>query len=108
MPRVTDTVLFCHVLEVFAAEQITALLGKAYEALPSGGRALIYAFTAPDEEDRGVLAAQLSFYLNVLATGTGMAYPAADFAAWMRIAGFDVRVHTGLPYEHSIIVGVKA
>lgn len=107
-PTTVDGVLFCHVLEVFSPEQVRTLLAKAYDVLPPSGTVLIYSFTAPDEEDSGVLAAQLSLYLNVLATGTGMAYPVRDYEASLREVGYtDVRAYTGLPYEHSLIVGTK-
>ncbi len=107
-PSGVDGVLFCHVLEVFSPEQVRALLAKAYDVLPPGGTVLIYSFTAPDEEDSGVLAAQLSLYLNVLATGTGMAYPVRDYEVWLRDAGYaDVRAYRGLPYEHGLIVGTR-
>jgi NAD(P)-dependent dehydrogenase (short-subunit alcohol dehydrogenase family)/SAM-dependent methyltransferase len=107
-PAAADGVLFCHVLEVCSPEQVRALLAKACEVLPAGGTVLIYSFTAPDAEDAGVLAAQLSLYLNVLATGTGMAYPVRDYQAWLREAGCeDVRAYTGLPYEHSLIAGTR-
>lgn len=109
LPAGRDAILFCHVLEVFSADQIGTVLARAHATLPAGGRAFVYAFTAPDEEDGGVLAAQLSLYLNILATGRGMAYPVADFASWLRRAGFaDVTAYPGLPYEHGLVVGRKA
>jgi len=104
----TDGVLFCHVLEICSPTQIRQLLAKAYDVVPAGGTVLIYSFTAPDTEDAGMLAAQLSLYLNVLATGTGMAYPAKDYQAWLAEAGWrKVRAYTDLPYEHSLIVATK-
>ncbi|HEX4832642.1 MAG TPA: methyltransferase [Trebonia sp.] len=107
-PAGIDGVLFCHVLEICSPAQVRALLAKAYDAVPAGGTALIYSFTAPDDENDGVLAAQLSLYLNVLATGTGMAYPAREYAGWLSEAGWQqVQVHAGLPYEHSLIVATK-
>jgi SAM-dependent methyltransferase len=107
-PAGVDGVLFCHVLEVFSPEQVRGLLAKAYDALPSGGLLLVYSFTAPDQEDGGLLAAQLSLYLNVLATGTGMAYPVHDYSGWLTEAGCrNIRTYPGLPYDHGLIVGVK-
>jgi SAM-dependent methyltransferase len=107
-PTGADTVLFSHVLEVFAPEQIGHLLGKAYDALPAGGRVLIYGFNAPDEEDGGPYAARLSLYLNVLATGQGMAYPARDYGTWLVKAGFTGVETVPGPYEHGLTVGTKA
>ncbi|MFJ8464549.1 methyltransferase [Streptomyces swartbergensis] len=108
-PRDVDGILFSHVLEVFDAEQILHLLGKAYEALPSGGKIFLYGFNVTENETRGLLAARLSLYLNVLASGQGMAYPAADYEAWLRQVGFStVRSVTDLPYEHGLTIGTKA
>jgi hypothetical protein len=108
-PTGVDAVLFSHVLEVFAPEKILTVLGKAFDALPDGGRLLLYGFNAADEESRGVLAARLSLYLTVLATGEGMAYPASDYERWLRQVGCTrVESVTDLPYEHGLTVGTKA
>lgn len=107
-PDNADAILFSHVLEIFSEEQIVFLLKKAFDALPKGGKVLIYGFNVTDEEHRGLYSARLSLYLNVLASGQGMAYPAKDWERWLREAGF-VRVSTssGLPYEHGLNVGWK-
>lgn len=108
-PCNADAVLFSHVLEIFSEAQILFLLAKAFDALPTGGKVLIYGFNVSDDERRGLYSARLSLYLNVLASGQGMAYPAKDWALWLRQVGC-VRVtsSTGLPYEHGLIVGWKA
>lgn len=107
-PGGLDAVLFSHVLEPFSAEQNIQLMAKAFEVLPAGGRLLAYGTTAPDDEDSGPLAARLSLFLNVLASGTGMAYPAKDYARWLTEVGCStVRSYPGLAYEHGLVVGVK-
>ncbi|MDH6578568.1 methyltransferase [Kitasatospora sp. MAP5-34] len=108
-PSGVDTVLFSHVLEIFSGEQIVALLSKAYEALPAGGRVLVYGYNVSDDETQGIFSARLSLYLNILASGQGMAYPAKDYEQWLRRAGFgDVSTIAGLPFEHGLTTGVKA
>jgi O-methyltransferase domain len=108
-PAGFGAVLFSHVLEVFSDEQILRLLEKAVKALPSGGKIFIYGFNAADGEQSGLLSARLSLYLNVLATGQGMAYPAEDYEVWLRRAGCaDVKSITGLPFEHGLTIGTKA
>lgn len=108
LPSGADAVLFSHFLEVFSESQILELLSKAWRALESGGRVLIYGFHASDDERGGLQAARLSLYLNVLASGQGMAYPAADYASWIEQVGFvDVMASTGLDYEHGLITGTK-
>lgn len=108
-PTGPDGVLFSHVLEPFSAEQSIGLLTRAYQALPVGGKILAYGMTAPDEEDGGgLLCARLSLFLSTLASGGGMAHPARDYEAWIREAGCrSVATYAGLPYEHSLVVGVK-
>ncbi|HEY0806789.1 MAG TPA: methyltransferase, partial [Pseudonocardiaceae bacterium] len=107
-PADVDAVLFSHVLEVFSADDILRLLFKAFNVLPAGGRLFIYGFNASDDETRGMYSARLSLYLNVLATGRGMAYPAAEYEKWLGAVGcVDVRTITGLPYEHGLTMGTK-
>jgi hypothetical protein len=107
-PTGMDAILFSHCLEVFSPEDIVRLLHKAAAVLPCGGKLFVYGFNVSDDETRGLYSARLSLYLNVLATGTGMAYPAADYERWLRQAGLrDVTTFTGLPYEHGLTVGTK-
>ncbi len=107
-PQDADAILFSHVLEIFSAEQILFLLAKAFAALPKGGKILLYGYNVSDDERRGLYSARLSLYLNVLASGQGMAYPAKDWERWLTEVGF-VRVSTStdLPYEHGLTCGWK-
>lgn len=108
-PQGFDAILFSHVLEVFLKERILDLLAKSADALPSGGKLFIYGFNAVDDEQGGLFSARLSLYLNVLATGTGMAYPAADYEDWLRQVGYsEVTTITDLPFEHGLTVATKA
>ncbi|MGY1495088.1 methyltransferase [Streptomyces sp. QTS52] len=108
-PTGSDTVLFSHVLEIFSGEQITTLLAKAMDVLPPGGQVLIYGYNASDDETEGWYSARLTLYLNALASGQGMAYPAGNYEEWLRQAGYQqVRTLTGYPYEHGLHIGVKA
>lgn len=107
-PRGADAVLFSHVLEIFDEEQIVALMTKAYDALPTGGRVFVYGFNVSDDETLGIFSARLGLYFNVLASGQGMAYPAKDYEAWLRRVGFgQVRTVSGMPYEHGLSIGTK-
>jgi hypothetical protein len=107
-PGGMDAILFSHCLEVFSSDQISGLLSRAADALPAGGKLLIYGYNVSGDETEGLYSARLSLYLNVLATGSGMAYPAEDYERWLRQAGLaDVTTFTGLPYEHGLTVGTK-
>jgi SAM-dependent methyltransferase len=107
-PPGADTVLFSHVLEIFAEDKILHLLKRAYDALPQGGRVMIYGYNVSDDETEGIFGARLGLYFNVLASGQGMAYPARDYDQWLRDVGFhDTRTVSGLPYEHGLSMGTK-
>jgi ubiquinone/menaquinone biosynthesis C-methylase UbiE len=107
-PPGADAVLFSHVLEIFSEDQILGLLKKAYDALPDGGKILIYGYNVSDDETQGIFGARLGLYFNVLASGHGMAYPARDYEEWLRQTGFrDVSTASGLPYEHGLSTGIK-
>ncbi|MBP0455649.1 methyltransferase [Kitasatospora sp. NPDC056181] len=107
-PSGADAVLFSHVLEIFSEEQIVGMMKKAYDALPDGGRIFVYGYNVSDDETSGIFGARLGLYFNVLASGQGMAYPARDYEAWLKLAGFkDVETVTGLPYEHGLSMGTK-
>ncbi|MBZ6253534.1 MULTISPECIES: acetylserotonin O-methyltransferase [Streptomyces] len=107
-PEGPDAVLFSHVLEIFDEEAILLLLKKAYDALPVGGRVMVYGYNVSDDETDGVFGARLGLYFNVLASGRGMAYPARDYERWLSEAGFgEVGTVPGLPYEHGLSLGVK-
>lgn len=107
-PAGADHVLFSHVLDTVSAEQAKLLVTKAFEVLPPGGKVSVYGFSAADDEQGGPLAARLSLYLNILATGRGMAWPVLEIAGWLRQAGFTGVTSVGdLPYEHALVVGTK-
>lgn len=108
-PVGADAVLFSHVLDTVSAERAMVLLSKAFALIPDGGRIFIYGFNAADDERGGMLAARLSLYLNILATGDGMAWPIREFVTWLTQVGcVDIRTFPGLPYEHGLVVGRKA
>lgn len=107
-PEGADAVLFSHVLGIFSAEQIGTLLKKAYDVLPSGGRIFIYDYNVTEDETKGIYGARLGLYFNILASGTGMAYPAEDFEGWLAEAGFEnISTVAELDYEHGFHIGVK-
>ncbi|MEV0730592.1 methyltransferase [Polymorphospora sp. NPDC050346] len=107
-PLGPDAVLFSHVLEIFASDQILAMLKKAYDVLPVGGHVFLYGYNVSDDETSGIFSARLGLYFNVLASGQGMAYPAKDYERWLRQVGFhDVTTIRDLPFEHGLSMGTK-
>ena len=107
-PSGMDAIMFSSVLDVFDAQRVETLLAKAYEALGPGGRVLIYSCNTAADAAGGIIATSLSLFLNMIATGEGMAYPVADYERMLRKAGFDqVSAVGGLPMEHAMITAVK-
>ena len=107
-PSGCDVLLFSHLLEIFDEDQIRVLARKAFDALPVGGKVMIYGFLSTGDETAGVFGARLALYLNVLASGRGMAFPAGDYEAALSDVGFqEVRTVPDLPYEHGLVIGTR-
>jgi hypothetical protein len=82
------------------------LLGKAYDALPSGGAVVVYERLIDDE--RRVNATGLLSSLNMLLmTAGGFDFTAADCIEWMREICFRDMRATALTTDQSMIVGIK-
>lgn len=108
-PPDTDCVVYCHILTIWSMEKNRALLKRTFDALPEGGAVVIFNMMA-DDDDRGPLSTALgSPYFLAIATGEGMLHPWKDYEAALRDAGFrqTVRLDTGLPIDHGILVGIK-
>lgn len=107
-PKGPDAILYSHVAEIYSPEQVEFICKKAYDALPEGGRLIFWTISANDEETAGHWATKISLYFLTQASGKGITYPAKDHIGWMKKAGFkEVKSKTGIPWEHSFIVGVK-
>jgi hypothetical protein len=102
-----DVLVFGHILHDWDLEQKHMLIGKAFDALPSGGAVIIYEFLIDD--DRRANAMGLLMSLNMLIeTPGGFDYTGADCRGWLEAAGFkDIRVEH-LVGPESMVVGIKA
>lgn len=90
LPGGFDAVLLSHFVEIFAPERIREIYGKVQRALEPGGRVFLWTMTATDDETGPLQAVKSSVYFVASASGSGMAYPAADHRKWLDEAGFDV------------------
>jgi len=106
-PADADCFLFCHFFTIWSPEKDRLLLKKCYDALPTGGRVMIFNMMQHDDETGPLSAAVGSPYFLTLATGEGMLYTWAEYESWMREAGFSGVERHVLPRDHGIIVGVK-
>lgn len=109
LPTGYDTVMFAHQLVIWTLEENTRLLRKAYEALPEGGRLVIFNSMSNDEGDGPVVAALDSVYFASLPAEGGMIYSWAQHEQCLRDAGFRTVERTAFPgwTPHGTIVATK-
>lgn len=106
-PPSRDCFLFCHFMCIWSRDENIGLLKKAYTALNSGGRAVIFDIMQNDDE-RGPLAAAMgSPYFLGLATGRGMIYTIREYEDFCRHAGFRKVIRRYLPGEHTAVIAFK-
>jgi len=106
-PKGADCILFCHFFTIWSEEKDKLLLKKSFDALPSGGSAIIFNQMQSDKEDGPLAAAIGSPYFLTLATGEGMLYTWSEYESWMKQAGFIKVKRQKLPRDHGVIIGVK-
>jgi len=101
-----DVLVMGHILHDWSLEEKKLLLGKAYEALPSGGALVVYDAIIDDKRRENTFGLLMS--LNMLIeTPAGFDYSGADCRGWMQEAGFkDVRIQP-LQGPYSMAVGQK-
>ena len=101
-----DVLIFGRILHNWDLATKTMLLGKAHDALPTGGVLIVYERLI-DDERRANAAALLASLNMLIMTAGGFDFTGADCIAWMKDAGFhDLRVEP-LTGEHAMAVGRK-
>jgi len=106
-PEGADCFLFSHFFTIWSEEKDRLLLKKSYDALPSGGKVVIFNMMQSDDETGPLSAAVGSPYFLTLATGEGMLYTWREYEQWMREAGFSSVRRQVLPRDHGAIIGIK-
>jgi (2Fe-2S) ferredoxin/2-polyprenyl-3-methyl-5-hydroxy-6-metoxy-1,4-benzoquinol methylase len=101
-----DLVIVSAICHMLGAEENKDLLKRCFEALAPKGRVVIQDFIL--EPDRTAPKSATLFALNMLVgTRAGNTYTEAEYAAWLREAGFqDVR-HVRLPGPSGLIIGTR-
>jgi SAM-dependent methyltransferase len=107
LPRDADCFLFSHFLTIWSEEENRRLLKKAFDALPSGGRAIVFNMMQHNSEAGPLSAAMGSPYFLTLATGRGMLYCWKEYESWMKQAGFATVERQRLPRDHGVLIGIK-
>lgn len=107
LPAGADCILFCHFFTIWSGEENRRLLQRAYDALPKGGRAMIFNMMQNNNRRGPASAAVGSPYFLTLATGRGMLYCWDDYKQFFHEAGFADVQSIRLPRDHGVIVGIK-
>lgn len=105
LPR-ADVLVMGHILHDWSDDEKRMLIGKAHDALPSGGAFVVYEALIDDERRRNAFGLLMS--LNMLIeTPAGRDYTGAEICAWMHEAGFrETRVQP-LTGPDSMAIGIK-
>ncbi len=106
-PAGIDTILLAHLVTIWSPEKNTQLLQKCRNALPTGGRLLIFNMVSHDDETGPLVNALGSPYFQAIATGEGMLYCGKDIRSWLRKAGFTKVKAINLPWEHMVYEATK-
>jgi hypothetical protein len=101
-----DVLVMGHVLHDWSLDEKRMLIGKAHEALSTGGALIVYE--AIIDDDRSQNAFGLLMSLNMLIeTEHGFDYTAADCMGWMTDAGFTSTRAEHLVGPDSMVIGLK-
>ncbi len=101
-----DVLVMGHILHDWNLEEKLMLIGKAYNALPSGGALIVYGMIIDDQrmENTGGLLMSLNMLIE---TQGGFDYTGNDCSSWMRDAGFRKTYVDKLAGPESMVVGIK-
>lgn len=107
-PEGVDAILYAHMFTIWSPENNQLILQKTCDALPAGGKAIVFNMMGHDDDTGPVSTALGSPYFLAIATGEGMLYSWADYGNWLARAGFsDFQRIEDLPLDHGIFIGVK-
>jgi hypothetical protein len=101
-----DVVMMGHILHDWDLPTKKMLIGKAYEALPSGGALIIYESIIDDDRSKNAFGLMMSLNMLIETPG-GFDYTGADCAGWMQEAGFHSTRVEHLLGPESMVVGIK-
>lgn len=105
LPQGADAIMFAHIFNIYSDEINQALVRKCADALPKGGKLIIYGLISHDDQMGPWYAGFMSLYFQVLATGIGNVYPPSRYETWFTNANFaSLTMHTIGP---GIFIGTK-
>jgi hypothetical protein len=101
-----DVVLMGHILHDWDLPTKKMLIGKAFEATPSGGALVVYEAIIDDDRSKNAFGLMMSLNMLIETPG-GFDYTGADCAAWMKDAGFSETRVEPLVGPDSMVIGIK-
>lgn len=101
-----DVIMMGHILHDWNLEKKRMLIGKAYEALPTGGALLLYEAIIDDDRSKNAFGLLMSLNMLIETPG-GFDYSGADGMGWMKEAGFRETRVEHLIGPDSMVVGIK-
>lgn len=106
-PAGIDCILFSHILTIWSPQNNVRLLTRAFDALPEGGRVMIFNMMSQDTGDGPLVTALGSPYFLSIASGEGMLYAWNEYEEFLASAGFRQTERLELPKDHGVLVGIR-
>jgi hypothetical protein len=108
-PDGCDCVLLANQIVIWSPEENLRLIRRAFEALPDGGRLVVFNEFVDESLDGPLYAALDNVYFATLPTAHSRIYPAADCIEWTHEAGFgEAAFFPGRGWTpHGAVVAVK-
>lgn len=98
-----DVALLCNILHHFAPPDVAGILRRTRVALRAGGTVAVWEIERPRSDASPTDGDGAALYFRL--TSTGGAYPADEYAGWLRAAGFEgTRVRRPLATPGKILV----
>lgn len=104
-PR-ADIFTMGNILHDWNLDQKKLLIGKAYDALPDGGRMVVIEYIIDNERRKNTAGLLMSVQM-LLVTEGGFDFTAADFDSWAREAGFKNTSSMHLKGNSSAVIAYK-
>jgi hypothetical protein len=95
-----------HILHDWDLPTKKMLIGKAYDALPSGGSYVVFESIIDDERRTNAFGLLMSLNMLIETRG-GFDFTGANCSAWMREVGFRQTRVEHLSGHDSMVIGVK-
>ncbi|MBS0397676.1 MAG: methyltransferase, partial [Proteobacteria bacterium] len=102
----TEVVLMGHILHDWDLPTKKMLVGKAFNAIPSGGALIVYDAIIDDDRSKNAFGLMMSLNMLIETPG-GFDYTGADCANWMKDAGFSSTRVEPLVGADSMVIGIK-